>query len=280
MMFGIFFSVALSLLSVALFSDSQILNLLIILGQAHFLISYFYMHKVGKLDVAFQKKIVSLAVVISGLCIYVYNHQEYLNLLAFLTGVLFVFHYYNDEIKVQGVQHYYFILGSLASMVAFSGVYANKLFGITYPLVYIAGVISLLLFFYFLYVLMKNRENMKSKTLFYLLFFTFLNCTIPTLLISVPSVSGYQIFGFIILFHYFRWYIYYADFLKDDTQSLYFYIKTIFSIHFLVIALYVQYTLLKYDSYLIYIFAPIFFYGWTVMHILLSIRKGDITRYA
>ncbi len=274
--FDVCVSVTLSLLLVAIFNDDQILNLLIILGQGHFLISYLYTHKAGKMNSLFRKKFFGLGFIVLGICLYVFKHQEHLNLLAFFTGVLFIFHYYNDELKIQGIKRYrFFVLGSLASMLAFSGVYANKLFNFSSPLLYILSIASLLVFFYFSYLAVGIRKNIGNNAFVYVLFFTFLNWAIPTLLISIPSVSVYQIFGFIILFHYFRWYIYYANIFKDTREPLYFYLKTIFNIHFLLIALYVQHVLMKYSTYLVFIFNPIFFYGWTIMHILLSVRKND-----
>lgn len=275
-MLDVCISAVLSLLLVTIFNDDQILNLLIILGQGHFLISYLYTHKAGKMNSLFRKKFFGLGFIMAGICWYVFTHQEYLNLLAFFTGVLFIFHYYNDELKIQGIERYrFFTLGSLASMLAFSGVYASKLFNFSHPLIYVVSVVSFLIFFYFSYAVLKIRKNIGNKSFLYLLFFTFLNCVIPTLLIQIPSVSVYQIFGFIILFHYFRWYIYYANIFKDNRESLYFYLKTIFNIHFLLIALYVQHVLMKYSTYLVFIFNPIFFYGWTIIHILVSVRKND-----
>ena len=274
--FNLSISTLLALFLVRVFNDNQILVLLIVLGQGHFIMSYFYTNKAGKMNSEFRKKFLILISILSIICFYIYQNKQYLDVLAFFTGVLFILHYYNDEIKIQSIKrHRFFLLGSLASMLAFAGVYANKLFYIYNPSLYILSLLSFVIFFYFSYLVMKNKEDLGNNNVLYLIFFTFLNCYVPTILISNSAVSVYQIFGFIIFFHYFRWYIYYANIFNDNKQSLYFYFKTIFNVHFLLTALSFQYSLTRYGSFLVFIFNPIFFYGWTIMHILLSIRKTD-----
>jgi hypothetical protein len=279
---SVFFSVTLALFLVIFLNNKQILSLFILLGQGHFLISYFYQYKSGKMDSSFRKKFLYLFIPITVVCAYVYGYKEYVNHLALFTSVFFVLHYYNDEIKIQNIQRYSFLkLGALLSMLSFTGLYLNKLFGLMGLVISGWGLAACTIFIFFCYLsIQESGEELGTWNYLYILFFTFLNCTIPIALTYVEKVSAYQIFGFIIFFHYIRWYIYYGLILKSNKESFNEYLKTVFNINFLLIALSVQSLTLqnvfqKYGTYLIFIFNPIFFYGWTIIHIALSIRKTD-----
>lgn len=84
----------------------------------------------------------------------------------------------------------------------------------------------------------------------------------------------YQISAFIIMFHYIRWYLLYFVKLHGTPEQRVF-LDFVIWVHVFVVLTFFQYSLSPGVSVGYAFYSPLFFYGWTLVHIILSIRKKD-----
>ncbi len=89
----------------------------------------------------------------------------------------------------------------------------------------------------------------------------------------IVDVSIYKIAGFIILFHYARWYLYYFKKFTDYEKT--YYARAVIICNALSITGFFLYTQFNIFEFLFVIYSPLFFYYWTLMHIFLTMRKTD-----
>ncbi len=260
-----------ALLPVVLLSDDWILRLYIVFGQAHFLLAYLYTKKAGKFNRTYVAKFLFLLIVV-GLTSFIIPRND----LYFITiaGLIFVFHYINDEFKLGA-------LGSLrnklllttAVALAFTSLFLVKMFSSSVGLVYVMGVGAL--FFAALFAReMVVQKAITRQNAAPLLFFL-LNIAAPVYLVFNENISVIQVLGFIILFHYIRWYIYYLQ--KFKGAELAFYLRAVALCNIFVLLVALEYMFAGYSGLLYVFFDPNFFYGWTVIHVFLSVRREDYT---
>ena len=98
------------------------------------------------------------------------------------------------------------------------------------------------------------------------------------LVIGVVHLMGLEIntvalFGSIILMHYSTWYVFYYKKLRPTPERFNKYLVDVFGINLFFIVLYIVYITyinIDYISFLKYMFDPIYFYCWTILHIITS----------
>ena len=83
--------------------------------------------------------------------------------------------------------------------------------------------------------------------------------------------------SFIIIFHYIRWYIFYYEkfAILPDKKDLHYYFDVILWMHVFVLSLFILYSMDTKIGLLYVVFHPLYFYSWTCIHILLSVRLED-----
>lgn len=269
---GFFLSAVLAFLCVYFLSGKEILYAFIVFGQAHFLIAYFYANKSGKIGRPYLLKFITLAIILWGICSYAFYHVELYPLVIFVALITFVFHYFNDEFKLCGFSVKNKLFGAIAAAFSFAAVFATQIFFVGPAVVYFLGSISIFFAIVFIRQMLSEKSDDKQAKYQSLLFFTF-NIILPLWFAINRNIDVYTVSGFIVLFHYIRWYIYYLERFKGPELS--FYLDVIFWDHILIVLLFVLYVLSPKSGYLYMMFNPIFFYGWTLIHILLSVRKED-----
>ncbi|MCW3109396.1 MAG: hypothetical protein JWQ09_3902, partial [Segetibacter sp.] len=112
---GFALSVAAAYLCVFYLPYRSILYIFISLGQAHFLISYLYTHKAGKINNGYLLKFTASLFLVGFFSFYVFNHTDFFPILIFITLLLFSSHYFNDEFKIGEIG---VVSGRLFSQVA------------------------------------------------------------------------------------------------------------------------------------------------------------------
>jgi hypothetical protein len=272
---SLFVAVALPLCVCYFWQDLQILSAVIFFGQGHFLLAYFYANKHGKINKNFLIKFCALVGLLGVVCIYFFGNYLFYTVMLFLTSIIFTFHYSNDEFKIAGyskLPNKLFL--TMATVFAFAGFLLERLFHIsphTSLGVSLVGVfISISLFGASSLKLKRNLVTAK-EFLFALLYI--LNLIIPTILIFKESISASQVIGFIILFHYVRWYFYYGALFQGKEFD--FYCDAVIWVNMFILMMYIQYALAPTTGLLYLFYHPLFFYAWTVVHIILFLRKED-----
>lgn len=253
----------------------SLLYLMIIFGQAHFIISYLYTYRAGKMNSFYQKRALMFFLVFFTVSSFIYFHQEYLPFFVLGTLLTFVYHYAYDEVKLSlgkewtSNHHPFFFCFSLLSF--FTPIFIDKIFHVAIPvhLFFTVGFISLL---YFFNSLRRGATDyhLAFKS-FSLILFTFIN-SIFVLVLAYKGFSErfslYAVAAVIIFYHYVRWYVYYGLLFQDDDFNIY--LDIIIWVHILLFLLFFQYYLSPGTGVLFTFFSQTYFYGWTMIHILLS----------
>ncbi len=248
-------------------TPAQVLQILIVAGQGHFFIAYRYQYKAGKITTKFL--ILYLTLLTSLLAIFLYT--EAFGWLVVIAGTQFLMHFLQDEVFLFGGTHSIFTsLEVLAACVLYFGVLHDQIFFSS-----ISGYTNLLaLLLIFGYVLLalfrKYRPIIPSRPVLVSLILLF---SIELFSISVPAEI---LLGSIILFHYMEWYVHFWLKLKNNKPALFSYLRWVVGINLFVVTLYLCYVYAQ-DTFMLlqYLFLPFYFYIWTLMHTLTSIRAAD-----
>ncbi len=256
-----------------LLSDNQILVTFILLGQAHFLLTYVYAGKYKKINTAYIKKFIALLLLLGGICFFIVENPSFLKVMILIASILFTFHYFNDEFKIIGLEKLENkLLGVLAVVLVASSVFLVKLSISDVGSVLWLIIVSLILTLLFIYQAYKEGVILKHRMFF--VFFV-LNIIVPICLLFQKNVTIYQVLGFIIVFHYIRWYLYYFDKFKD--KDLDYYVNAVIGANLIVLIAFILYVSVPGFGILYLFYSPLFFYAWSIVHILLSLRKHDYT---
>lgn len=259
---------------VSFLSEMAALTAVVVFGQAHFFISYFYTHKGGKMTPKYLKKFFTTFFLVFACALYVFTHPQYFNLWIYITMMAFVVHYFFDEYKLQAteavVSKYIAVSGLL---VLYGYVFGVKLFDAQLSMPVLVSFFSISVAAVIVWYLRQRspRSFLLQTVIFFLLHISFL------LVASISSeINEYHISALIVLHHYIRWYAYYYDiFSKHDHVGLERYIDVILLFHLFVFVLYYQYTLNPSAGFVQFLFNPVFFYAWTLVHIYMSVRPSD-----
>jgi hypothetical protein len=259
---------------VSFLSEMAALTAVVVFGQAHFFISYFYTHKGGKMTAKYLKKFFATIFLVFACALYVFTHPQYFNLWIYITMMAFVVHYFFDEYKLQAteavVSKYIAVSGLL---VLYGYVFGVKLFDTQLSMPVLVSFFSVTVAAVMVWYSRQRspRSFLLQTVIFFLLHISFL------LVASISSeINEYHISALIVLHHYIRWYVYYYDiFSKHDHVGLERYIDVILLFHLFVFVLYYQYTLNPSAGFVQFLFNPVFFYAWTLVHIYMSVRPSD-----
>lgn len=259
-------------LYVIYFPSDVLLRSIIAFGQAHFLISYIYRIKSGKFDRTYATNFLLLTIGLGLVLTYVYWHNQFFPLVIFVTLTVFVLHYFLDELLIAKVPAKNPIFGALAAFFAFSAVFARMLFMAGPAVIYTCAALAAVCSLFFIYYLFADEADRLMQV--QILVFFLLNVGVPLYFAFYGGSNMYQISAFIIMFHYIRWYLLY--FVKlYGTAELKVFLDFVLWIHIFVIITFFQYALSPGVSIGYAFYSPLFFYGWTLVHIILSIRKKD-----
>lgn len=251
-----------SLLSVIILSPQNIVTVFIVLGQAHFIISYIYQWRAGKIGIKFVL-LYALAVSFLGTLILFAPDKD--SLFLVLAGIVFSIHFFIDEFYVA---HTKFTFERTLIGVGFVLLYGSLLFKEGYGLDF--GIfLPLLAVFVGLPFIKKAIESKKISASEMLI----ITSSAVLILINVMDVkiSIEAMLGFIILFHYVRWYIFYIfRSIEAGKALLRQYIYIVLLVNVVVVGAYFVYTITSFAPSLSYVFDQTYFFAWTILHILFS----------
>lgn len=245
-------------------SDSEIIGMFVVLGQAHFFLTYLYQARAGKIGWTYLVLYVIAVSALFGAAAYSGDARAWTFVLA---GSIFAVHFFADEMMMHSMPltRSRKMLGA-SFVILYGGLLVREAYEIEMsPIVYLVagvGVVPL--------VLERLRErSIQIPDMFMLSGIVVLFC-----IFLVPwSVSLASALGFIILFHYARWYLFmfFRFYTEAGKPRLYGYVRDIVLMNALAMAAYATYRLGGIE-FLRYLFNPTYFYIWTVLHVLFSIR--------
>lgn len=259
-------------LAIAFLSPIQMALAFSVLGQGHFLGAYYYQWKAKKIRTFWACVYVALA----ALFFYIAVSTHRLEWFVLCAGVLFFIHHFFDEVTLWGKERSFFrALELTPPILLYSSFTADVLFG-TALTVY-ASALSVALMLVYVFFVARKLYVPDALSIYFALI------TISLLFLKwivAASIAPETLLGSVILYHYICWYIYfYFRFAKDATkQSMY--VREMLAIHAIVFGVYAVFLYTTWGSLnLGYVFLPIYFYIWAILHILFSVRMSDFRAF-
>jgi hypothetical protein len=243
-------------------SSEEVFWAFILLGHGHFLIAYLYQWKGGKITKGYKLAYIPFALIFFAL---VFNTNDIL-WLSLLTGLVFSLHFFYDELRLTEQSGKLTDVNAIPILIPTAVYMATLIEGLTskdiflYVYVLIAAVFVMGVFW-------KNDRKALLESMSVALHLFAL--ALIALHYSPYSISMEKLFGFIVIFHYLSWYLYYYIRLQDMGPKLVEYVKAVVGLNLLVIVLFYIYWSAD-DSVLKFLFDPKFFYMWATIHIVFS----------
>lgn len=242
----------------------------IALGQGHFVSTYIYQARAGKLSRRYIQSYLIIAILLFG----AWSSQavDYKLLQAF-TSLYFMAHFLFDES---------FLAGELAvkqrlpqvlpPFIAYAGFILEGHWG--YPVITPAIAISALL------AVAGFRYSSSPARPYFLLLLAIVYSIFIT-----GSFRGYDNLVYLmatpILYHYAHWYLHYLFRYIPDRTRLSHYMTTILAVNaVLIITFFIWRLSIPYSGWLGILFSPNYFYLWTILHITFATRPQEIGYFA
>lgn len=263
--FGFMVSFLVALISVALLDPYQVTIAFIVLGQGHFLLTYLYQWKAGKIGVIYLFLYAfALLVLWAGFALI----PDPLSWSYLIAGTIFSIHFFVDEMHINKMTlSLEQKLVGFAFVLMYSGLLFDALYAFEAPL-----LLSALAFVACLPLAIEKILTRRISGAEMFFFGSVL--VLAALLYSQISIHITLALGFIILFHYVRWYLFYFfRFIEEEGRPRFGrYLIDVGITNVLVVALFVAYFYLPQLSFLRFLFKPEYFFAWTILHVLFSIR--------
>lgn len=235
----------------------------VILGQAHFLMTYRYQYRSKKYS---PSAVLIYLLALFALFFIAFNQPFYFTIFV---SVFFLFHNFYDEMKLNKEENSWLKTFSVIPAILSLVLYGFYSVSIKSSLV---TVFALLIFSSLpLLLILRNRNESR-----YLLF-SAINCFLINLLLALDLVTIKYIWPWVIISHYQLWYIKMGK--RFYTENPEFFKNYLAEILLLNLAMFLLWSYSRqgfvpgviYD----YFFAPTAFYVWTLMHLAVTFRPLD-----
>jgi hypothetical protein len=303
--------ISIALMAVLLYflSPLQIQEAIIVFGPGHIFGCHYYQYKHHQIDRAYLLRYFTAFFLLFGGYILYPNFP----LLVTVTSIFFVTHFAVDERFLwRDPPTLQRGLALLSFLLIYTGLIVDSIYVGTVNLAmdswlgpareikvptlgtwitpYCLAASGAALLFYLLYIRMKP-SRMEPHDRYFLL---------GTIILAVLYLSGhapshYYLMGSVILFHYFSWYVHYLFRWKEDIPKRNCYIRDMLWINGIVFGLYAIYRWVpdaltveyiprqifpfkdpSHGNVLAYLFSPGYFYLWTLLHLISTVRISDL----
>lgn len=230
----------------------------IMLGQGHFLMTYLYQWKAGRIGPRYLVSYASLLALFAYFAAFILSLQ----LLLLITGSVFAAHFFYDEAR----------LYARDNSISLGLVWYPALlfFLVLVKLLYGTDVVPEIVVATLLLVLQSARQREQKgphlSTQRYMLTFS---AFLLILLVFPTSESPTAVLGAIILYHYLSWYVHYFFRLRDAGRPIRPYLVNGIIVNAVVISLFISFLAFTgpVREALGFLFEERYFYLWTLLHI-------------
>jgi len=243
-------------------SPQNFVTLYIVFGQGHFLITYLYQYRAGKINAKYLLMYIPILL----LCFFALIKLPF-EWLVFITGTIFAVHAVFDEARLTYRDAVPNLLAISVPIILFSATLFESLFefdAIT-PALFLVGT-----------VLVGTAVSQRGEAIykaFASLPSVYVNVISLLLIIVYASrieVSAEVLLGSIVLYHYGSWYVHYYFRTANDPIWNGRYLADIFLINAVVLLGFLTFILFEPANPLKFFFIPTYFYSWTILHILFT----------
>lgn len=254
-------------LAALLLSPRDMLIAFIVFGQGHFIAAYYYQWRAGKLTKVWLTYYIVGATILFTLA---YMTQAF-EIIALVTMIVFLLHHFQDEVLLFGKERSLIrTLEQLGPVLMFTALTADAIFG-TGTAVPTGVAVLVLAVVYLGCVLLKGyRPDSLSAYL------ALVTAGLLYLAFSHTNLHIFVLSGILILTHYVCWYVHFYYRFRHDEARVTSYVRDMVVINALAVAAFWFFrTTPLLTPLFIAFFAPIYFYIWTILHIVSSIRLSD-----
>lgn len=263
--FGFMTSFLTALVAVTVLSPYEVTLAFVVLGQGHFLLTYLYQWRAGKIGITYLSLYVLALIALYLGFAYIPDPLSWSYLIA---GTIFSIHFFVDEMFINK-----FTLSLEQKLMGFGffTVYAGLLVDAVYSFEAPLLISAIALVACMPLAVQRIRERSIGAIE---MFFLGTTLVLAGILYSRASIHASSILGFTVLFHYVRWYLFYFFRFKDEEGRPRFsrYVTDVIAVNAIVGVLFVGYMYRDELNVLQYLFKPEYFFAWTILHVLFSIR--------
>jgi len=239
-----------------------------VFGQGHFLGAYYYQWKAGKMK---MKWVIVYAVLTIALFYWAVALHQYAYI-ALSAAVLFFIHHFQDEVTLFRKERSLMrTLEQLPPIILFSSLAGDALLRSDFTLA--ASLFSIAVFILYVILSVIRRESPDVLGVYYWL----ITAGLLSLFFFHVHPAPETLMGSVVLFHYVCWYVFfYFRFASNPAKQLV-YIRDMFAVHGVVFGTYVLWIAGPVATQIAfgYIYLPVYFYIWAILHILFSVRIAD-----
>jgi hypothetical protein len=245
-----------------------VVTLFIVLGHAHFALAYLYRYKAGKLPLWY----LAVTLGVFSASVWFLGVDRWPEMLIFLAGAHFWLHFSFDESFLFKEKLGY--MSTIAALPFFLTLMAYLLQSLFYmQVLWPSALLSLGIALASLGLLALLRAFSPSR-----IYMLTLGFAIALTLLFYPDIPLERVAGFLILLHYAEWYGEYIVKLWSRPSSLARFGRDVVIVNVIVAVLYTGFVAVPALSFLAVFFHPLYFYAWTLLHTLSSIRIADYGR--
>lgn len=231
----------------------------IVLGQGHFLLTYLYQYRGGKITRFYLSAYfvcLPLAYVAA-----VYLPITYL---LILTAIVFAVHYFYDEARIMtGDNNHLSLLLIMPPIFSFFSY-------LLYELLKIDTFMGTLIIACAVLILTLYRFGLTPLIQKYVLITNAITVLLYILYLRGATVPSELILGAIIIHHYTTWYIFQYKKLHQNTDRKSKYLTDVLTLNVVLIVGYILFITNQNFVVLEYLYGVNFFYAWTLLHIIFA----------
>lgn len=254
-------------LAVTALTPEQMLVCFIVFGQGHFLAAYYYQWRAGKISERGFSLYVAVAL---ALFTAAYITQR-IDIISFVTFFVFLLHHFQDEVLLFGKQRSLIrSFEQLGPVIMFTALTADALFMTSLAVAACIAVVALTC----VYALFSWHKRYRPDALS--AYLGLVTTGLMAIALFGATIDMLIIVGALILNHYICWYVHFYFRFKKDRAKLKRYFRDMIIINAIVVAGFSAFLLIP-DTHvlLLWIFVPLYFYIWTILHIASSVRISD-----
>jgi len=245
----------------SLLDPKSLLMLIIVLGHAFYIV--WYLNEWRTRSVNYDHALLFIAALVwMVVALFLIPNPEAVLLVA--AGALLAARFAFEELRINGLPRTSErLLMSIGFVVLVTAMLARYAFGFEAP--FLAAAIALALSIPLLRARIRARTIARAEA-----FMLALMALILVLLMLRPVFSALIPFGFIVLFSMFRWYAdaFFAYRSTAGTNAFALFCADVILINAGVAGLFALYMTVPAAAWLVYLFGPVYFYAWAVLHAL------------
>lgn len=256
------------------FAELQhVVAFVIVLGLGHFFLTHVAQGRGGKIRLWHVVLYISLLLFLFFLAFLYSQNALFQPLLLFVTAIYFLVHFLLDEHLMTGEPFSFrTLINIIPIIVLYAGFILDSLFATGVLLV--CGVVGIVIFVLNGVWRVYYKEYPSSSTMY----FSVITCVLIAMFAIGATPNVLALFGFIVLYHYLGWYVFYFHKISRDSLRVKRYIREVLVVNSVIIFLFLLFSSTEnvvVRNILEFFFLQTSFFIWTLLHVMFTTRVQD-----